>query len=501
MSVPSLTMFSSFRKVPQTWRLAQLYLSTIAAILLLSVGGQIVSHQKIAAQARATRVVNVAGRQRMLSQKLAKLANGFKAVQWERSQSTNTAVNFQSERAELQPVLQMFQDSHEGLQSGSDELDLSGQNSEQVIAMFEDMRPEYTALVSGAAELVNPSTTDITSAVASIAANEEEFLRKMNDIVSQYESETVDRTLDFQRIQTVLLGLTLLSCFPVLLPMYRLIRRVNEMITTMQRSGVQVRSSSLQLAASGKQLEATVVEQTAVGSNITAASKEIASTARRLTDYVQTVLAQAQSAQNSATAGKEDLAVMAATMQQLESMTADISRRLGTISDRANTIDKVVIAITKVADQTNLLSLNAAIEAEKAGEYGVGFAVVAREIRRLADQTALSTLEIETLVKEMQTAVSVGVMEMDKFAHQVSDSTGRTERVTEQVVAITQQVQSLLPSLSEVNEGMENQSSRVDSIRDALEQFTKGASQTVRSLQESNHALNLLQETAEGLQI
>lgn len=342
---------------------------------------------------------------------------------------------------------------------------------------------------------------DSTPAVDVILANEAEFLQKMDDIVSQYESEAFSRALSFQRTQTVLLGLTLLSCFPVLLPMYRLIKHVNEMITTMQRSGVQIHSSSLQLAASGKQLEATVVEQTAVGSNITESSKEIASTARRLTDYVQAVLLQAQSAQDSATAGKEDLAVMAATMQQLEAMTMAISRRLGTISDRANTIDQVVVAITKVADQTNLLSLNAAIEAEKAGEYGAGFAVVAREIRRLADQTALSTLEIETLVKEMQSAVSVGVMEMDKFAHQVSDSTGRTGRVTEQMVAITQQVKSLLPSLNEVNEGMTAQSSQVDNIRDALEQFTKGASQTVRSLQESNQALDLLQETAEGLQL
>ncbi|MEL6879310.1 MAG: methyl-accepting chemotaxis protein [Cyanobacteria bacterium J06607_10] len=499
-------MLSSFKKVPQTWRLAQLYLSTIVAILLLSVGVQVVSHRKIAAQTRAARVVNVAGRQRMLSQKLAKLANGLRAAQLEAAQPetaqiTGANINLQNERAELRSVLQLFQGSHEGLQFGSDELDLPGQNSEQVTAMFEELLPEYTALVSSATVLLDPFTLDATPAVDTILANEAEFLQKMDDIVSQYEAEAFSGALSFQRTQTVLLGLTLLSCLPVLLPMYRLIKHVNEMITTMQRSGVQIHSSSLELAASGQQLEATVVEQTAVGSNITESSKEIASTARRLTDYVQAVLSQAQSAQDSAAAGKEDLAVMAATMQQLESMTTAISRRLGTISDRANTIDQVVVAITKVADQTNLLSLNAAIEAEKAGEYGAGFAVVAREIRRLADQTALSTLEIETLVKEMQSAVSVGVMEMDKFAHQVSDSTGRTGRVTEQMVAITQQVQSLLPSLNEVNDGMTAQSSQVDNIRDALEQFTQGASQTVRSLQESNHALNLLKETAEGLQV
>ena len=66
-------------------------------------------------------------------------------------------------------------------------------------------------------------------------------------------------------------------------------------------------------------------------------------------------------------------------------------------------------------DQTNLLSLNAAIEAERAGESGLGFAVVAREIRRLADQTSVATLDIERMVKDMTTAVASGVMGMDHF--------------------------------------------------------------------------------------
>ena len=77
-------------------------------------------------------------------------------------------------------------------------------------------------------------------------------------------------------------------------------------------------------------------------------------------------------------------------MQQLIEATATISSKLSQIDGKATNISAVVTTITKVADQTNLLSLNAAIEAEKAGEYGAGFSVVAREIRRLADQTAIA---------------------------------------------------------------------------------------------------------------
>src|SRR5258708_22470883 len=92
-----------------------------------------------------------------------------------------------------------------------------------------------------------------------------------------------------------------------------------------------------------------------------------------------------------------------------------ITAKLAVLSEKTTNINSVVTTITKVADQTNLLSLNAAIEAEKAGEYGLGFAVVAMEIRRLADQTAVATYDIEKMVKEMQSAVAAGGVGVDKF--------------------------------------------------------------------------------------
>ena len=96
-------------------------------------------------------------------------------------------------------------------------------------------------------------------------------------------------------------------------------------------------------------------------------------------------------------------------MQALRDATGSISAKLATIGEKANGINLLVATITKVADQTNLLSINAAIEAEKAGNAGRGFLVVAREIRRLADQTAVATLDIDEMVRHMQAAVSADV--------------------------------------------------------------------------------------------
>src|SRR6185295_13744886 len=107
--------------------------------------------------------------------------------------------------------------------------------------------------------------------------------------------------------------------------------------------------------------------------------------------------------------GQAGLSRMEETMRQVMEAAASINTKLGVLNEKAGNINQVVVTITKVADQTNLLSLNAAIEAEKAGEYGRGFAVVATEIRRLADQTAVATYDIEQMVGDIQAAVSDGV--------------------------------------------------------------------------------------------
>src|SRR5579871_978526 len=159
-----------------------------------------------------------------------------------------------------------------------------------------------------------------------------------------------------------------------------------------------------------------------------------------------------------AASGQEGLTRMGATMRQVLEASASINARLAVLNEKTGNINTVVTTITKVADQTNLLSLNAAIEAEKAGEYGRGFAVVATEIRRLADQTATATYDIEQMVKEMQSAVAAGVMGMDKFSEEVRRGVEVVGQVSVELAQIIDQVQTLTPRFEMVGEGMEAQS-------------------------------------------
>jgi methyl-accepting chemotaxis protein WspA len=197
--------------------------------------------------------------------------------------------------------------------------------------------------------------------------------------------------------------------------------------------------------------------------------------------------------------GREILAGMDRTMHLLAESTGSIASKLSVISERAANINLVVTTITKVADQTNLLSINAAIEAEKAGEYGLGFLVVAREIRRLADQTAVATLDIERMVKEMQYSVSAGVMEMDKFSDQVRQGVDEVRHISEQLGQIIAAVQALTGRFEQVNEGMRAQSQGAEQIREAMIRLNDGATQTTQSLKEFNKANEHLREAVGGL--
>ncbi|MBP0019566.1 MAG: methyl-accepting chemotaxis protein [Cyanobacteria bacterium SBLK] len=280
----------------------------------------------------------------------------------------------------------------------------------------------------------------------------------------------------------------------------RMTHRLTQLIGGVKRSGIGVAGSTTQIAASGKQLEVTMREQAATTQETTVAAQEIAMTAQSLAATMDEVANLAKSTTNAASESQMGLNRMEGTIRQLLQATEAIASRLGAISEKANNINAVVTTITKVADQTNLLSLNAAIEAEKAGEYGAGFAVVAREIRRLADRTAVATLEIEAMVKEMQSSVSTGVMEMDKFSTEVSKSVETVAQISQQVGQIIQQVQELSPRFETVNQGMDSQVQGARQISEAMTQLNNVSVQTNASFEDINAAIAQLNLAAQNLQ-
>jgi len=323
----------------------------------------------------------------------------------------------------------------------------------------------------------------------------EEHRRAIDDVVrltNAQNSAAESRAADFVSTSTsslfvmaaVILGLAFWIAWLI----------VSSLVSRLQRSSIALMSTATQIAATSKEQQATVNSYTTSTTEIAAAVKEISATSQELQSTLEEISAAAVNAASLAENGRSGLDEMDGTMAQLSGATGSISAKLSVIREKAGDINLVVTTITKVADQTNLLSVNAAIEAEKAGEYGLGFLVVAREIRRLADQSAIATLDIEQMVRQMQGAVSAGVMEMDQFTEQVRRGVLAVAQIGEQLGQIIERVEGLSGRIASLNEGMRSQSLGASQISDAMAQLTDGARQTSASLKEFNSATEGLRD-------
>jgi methyl-accepting chemotaxis protein len=286
----------------------------------------------------------------------------------------------------------------------------------------------------------------------------------------------------------------------LLCSIHRMTANLNSLVGQVKQSSVQLNSTATELAATSRQQEANTSTFGASTNQIAAATRQISATSSELVQTMQEVHDEAVHTDRLATSGRQGLQEMESNMRGLEQATSSIGDKLAVIHHKANNITGVVTTITKVADQTNLLSVNAAIEAEKAGEYGVGFLVVSREIRRLADQTASATLDIEQMVQQMQTAVSEGVMEMDRFADKVRRSVQGVDEISHQMEEIIERVRANTERFERVNESMQSQAQGAGQISSAMAQLTESATQTTESISEYCHAANDLREAISALQ-
>ena len=277
----------------------------------------------------------------------------------------------------------------------------------------------------------------------------------------------------------------------------REVETLHRVLEEVEIVGVQVTGATTSLAATAREQEASISEQASAATQIKATSREISATVQELVSTMGEVAQGADDTAGLASTGQGLLTTMQTTMDGTVNAAAAISSKLAILSEKANKIGTVVVTIGKVADHTNLLSLNAAIEAEKAGDYGRGFGVVATEIRRLADQTAVATLDIEQMIKEVQTAVSAGVMGMETFTQELRRGADIAKDVVDQLSQIISRVQAMSERFENVNYGMRSQAKAAEQIAESIGQLSDATQHTAASIREFNNViLNLKDATS-----
>lgn len=320
-----------------------------------------------------------------------------------------------------------------------------------------------------------------------------------NELVTTHEKESQVAVEQGRFMGLVVSGVVLLVFAVAGAFMMRSVYQVASMMDGVKRATDSLAGTAVEMYATSKQQETTIHHFGASTSQIAAAVREITVTGSELMNTMGVAEGVAKDSAALAVTSRTGLVEMKSMMQNLAHQSGSISDKLEQISIKTGDITSVVTTITKVADQANLLSVNAALEAEKAGEHGRGFLVVAREIRRLADQTATATLDIQNNVKHMHSAVSTGVMEMDKFSSQVNNSVAQVETIGSTLSNIIESVGVMKSQFGTVSQGMNSQNLGAKQISEAMANLSDNVRVTIQSLGEFSNSADQMKNSVGAL--
>ncbi|MCE5308298.1 MAG: methyl-accepting chemotaxis protein [Acidobacteriales bacterium] len=272
--------------------------------------------------------------------------------------------------------------------------------------------------------------------------------------------------------------------FGLIQSVYTMTGNLNTLLAKVTAACGQVAGSANVTSSTVSELEAAVAEQAASTNQVSSTSKQIHVTARDLAKTMQSVTGMATEAAETAHGGVGSLQGIHAAIDMLVETSQSMMRSFEAIQEKAGNIDKVITSITKIANRTNLLSLNAAIEAEKAGDKAGGFSVVALEVRRLADQTAVAALDIERQIRDMQHAVGDGMASIASYTRRTEASSAAVAELSEGLGKVIEGTTRLGPEFESVNMGMQMQSQGAGQIAESMLHLRDAASQTRVALAE-----------------
>lgn len=285
----------------------------------------------------------------------------------------------------------------------------------------------------------------------------------------------------------------------VLMENYSMVQNLSHLISRIKKTEGSVSVSAEEISTGAREIEASSIQQSASTHEITVTNEEVGATSKELYSNIEKIGEEIKKTVVLANIGKNGLLKMEDAMNRLIHSTRSISSKLAVINSKTNKISGVSTTINTISDQTNLLSVNAAIEAEKAGEYGKGFLVIAKEINHLANQTGSATHEIENMISEMQSSVLSGVMEMDKFSGEVKKRVEEIDEIGGNLTEIINQVQDLEPEFEVIREGMNAQNTATTQISESMEQLATSTKQTKNSIIEFKIVTDSLKETVKRL--
>ncbi len=250
---------------------------------------------------------------------------------------------------------------------------------------------------------------------------------------------------------------------------------LKDMITTIKESVKTIQDSVTRVSSASEELSASLEETSQTTSSLAATAEELEKTAQELEDTASAVAQNAETNEKIATEGFEHINRLSQEILGIREEFEVMAVKIKELQEEAESIKSIVSVINDIADQTNLLALNAAIEAARAGEHGRGFAVVADEVRKLAEKTTAQTRNIEDIIGGISSKI-------EDYVHSVSQN-------TQKILEVSQYAEETLHMLKKVKEHSSDTKVRIQGIHQALQEQKIATTQVSQGLAEINVAV------------
>jgi methyl-accepting chemotaxis protein len=275
--------------------------------------------------------------------------------------------------------------------------------------------------------------------------------------------------------------------------------KLSGIIKRLADNSLSVSSAAVQMHSTAEQMSTSTEELAAQANTIATACEEMAATSTEIARNCHAAANDSAKANDAAVMGVKVVDGTVDVMSRIADRVRATAQTVETLGSRSDQIGQIIGTIEDIADQTNLLALNAAIEAARAGEQGRGFAVVADEVRALAERTTKATREIGEMIKSIQTETKSAVSAMDEGVRQVEQGTSEAAKSGEALHHILEQIANVTSQVNQIAVAAEEQTATTQEINNNIQQITEVAHITSTSSHEESATANELAKLAEDL--
>ncbi|AJE04917.1 chemotaxis protein [Geobacter pickeringii] len=280
----------------------------------------------------------------------------------------------------------------------------------------------------------------------------------------------------------------------------RLTASIRGIVSRIADDAAQLSSAACQLNVTSGEIAGNIERVASQAVTVATASEELAATSYEIAGNCSLAAEGARQANDSAAGGVSVVDKTVSVMGVISQRVTDAARTVESLGARGNQIGEIIGTIEDIADQTNLLALNAAIEAARAGEQGRGFAVVADEVRALAERTTKATKEIGQMIKAIQSETRAAVASMEEGVREVTIGTDEAGRSGEALNLILHRISDVTTQVNQIATAAGEQTSTTGEISSNIHEITTVVQEAARGANESALAAGQLARLARELE-